>query len=195
MCVLVASRALLMAPKPASAAKPTSAGKKPTAAGKKSPDGKQTMVAATGAPASEDGTTLAPPQSKEEVLAQVSFEGLPPAPQEQILDILGGKYDRLVKIFAHYCKFSECKTMEMATRCKLGEPRSCVHPRAPRDARDAGRMAVHWRSRSTGAPGRTTASGCTSWRSGSAMRLRLARLAPRAWLASCVLRPRTDERS
>ena len=127
-----------MAPKPASATKP-SPGKKPTAAGGKKPDGKQAAVAMTGAPAGEEGTAFAPPKNKEEVLAQVNFEGLPNVPAEQILEILGAKYDKLVKVFAHYCKFSECKTIEMATRCKLGAPLSpCLEPIVPRGVRPRG---------------------------------------------------------
>ena len=108
-----------MAPKPASASK-TPPGKKPTGAGsgKKQADSK--MVPSAGAPAGEDGVQFAPPKNKEEVLAQVSFEGLPPCPTEQIIELIDKNYTKLVKIFAHYCKFSECKTVEMATRCRLG---------------------------------------------------------------------------
>ena len=102
-----------MAPKPV---------KKPTAVGgKKSSDGKPVATPIAGAPASDDGVALAPPKNKEEVLNQLSFDGLPNPPVDQIVDIVSKNYERLVKIFAHYCKFQDCKTIESATRCKLGE--------------------------------------------------------------------------
>ena len=66
------------------------------------------------------------PKNKEEVLAQVNLDGLPHCPNDQILEILREKYDRLVAVFIHYCKQSECKTLEQATRLRLGTPRPDV---------------------------------------------------------------------
>lgn len=60
------------------------------------------------------------PKNKEEVLAQVNLDGLPHCPNDQILEILREKYDTLVAVFIHYCKQSECKTLEQATRLRLG---------------------------------------------------------------------------
>jgi hypothetical protein len=65
-------------------------------------------------------SNAAAPQNKDEVLAQVNLEGLPHCPNEQILDLLKDKYDNLVAVFIHYCKQSECKTLEHATRLRLG---------------------------------------------------------------------------
>ena len=62
------------------------------------------------------------PQNKDEVLAQVNLEGLPHCPNEQIIEILKDKYENLVAVFVHYCKQSECKTLEQATRLRLGAP-------------------------------------------------------------------------
>ena len=50
----------------------------------------------------------------------MNLDGLPNCPNDQIIEILRSKYDTLIAIFCHYCKFSECKTMEMSTRLKLG---------------------------------------------------------------------------
>ena len=106
-----------MAPKPASASKP-SPGKKPTSA-KKGESGTTSIVATTTEP-TDEVQTFAPAKTKEEVLQQVSFDGLPVADPAQIIEILSGKYKQLIEVFAHCCKFSDCKTMEMATRCRLG---------------------------------------------------------------------------
>jgi hypothetical protein len=108
---------LAMAPKPTSAAKPTSAGKKTPGANKKAGT---VDTPKAGAPSADEGGALEPPKNKDEVLQRVSFEGLPNPPAEQIVEILSKEYTRLVKIFAHYCKFSECATVEMATRIRLG---------------------------------------------------------------------------
>ena len=62
----------------------------------------------------------AAPQNKDEVLAQVNLEGLPHCPNEQIIEILKDKYESLLTVFIHYCKQSECKTLEQATRLRLG---------------------------------------------------------------------------
>ena len=59
------------------------------------------------------------PQNKEEVLAQINLEGLPHCPTEQIIEIVKDKYEQLVAVFIHYCKQSECKTLEQATRLRL----------------------------------------------------------------------------
>ena len=106
-----------MAPKPT--AKPVAAGKKPTGALKGKGDAKtpSSDMAASG---DESPTTMAAPKNKEEVLAQVNLEGLPDAPTDAIIEILRGKYEQLVAIFINYCKHSECKTMEMSTRLRLG---------------------------------------------------------------------------
>lgn len=50
----------------------------------------------------------------------MSFDGLLTCPTEEIISILEGKYKTICKIFAHYCKYSECRTIEMATRIRLG---------------------------------------------------------------------------
>ena len=109
-----------MAPKP-SVSKPTAAGKKPT--GALSAKGKAAeAVKSDGAASGDDSpTTMAAPKNKEEVLAQVNLDGLPNCPADAIIEILRGKYEALVAIFIHYCKHSECKTMEMSTRLRLGE--------------------------------------------------------------------------
>ena len=66
------------------------------------------------------GAGVAPPKNKEEVLAQVNLDGLPHCPNEQIIEILKERYETLVSVFIHYCKQSECKTLEQATRLRLG---------------------------------------------------------------------------
>ena len=65
-------------------------------------------------------TATTAPKNKEEVLAQVNLDGLPHCPNDQILEILREKYETLVAVFIHYCKQSECKTLEQATRLRLG---------------------------------------------------------------------------
>ena len=105
-----------MAPKPA--AKPTTPGKKPTGAGKKGAgDAKPT---GGDNPAMDEPMAMSAPKSKEEVLAQINLEGLPDCPTDQVVELLGGKYDPLVATFIHYCKHSDCKTMELSTRLRLG---------------------------------------------------------------------------
>ena len=109
-----------MAPKPA--AKPTTPGTAPKGAapakGKDAPaKGKDDAPEDGGAAAP---TSMAAPKNKEEVLAQVNLDGLPHCPNEQILEILREKYETLVAVFIHYCKQSECKTLEQATRLRLG---------------------------------------------------------------------------
>ena len=117
-----------MAPKPS--------GKKPTGAGKsKSADkGKTDDIAAADDSAP---TTMAAPKNKEEVLAQINLDGLPNCPAEQILEICRSKYEPLVHVFIHYCKFSDCKTMESSTRLKLGARTALTHTRSPRVERAA----------------------------------------------------------
>ena len=93
---------------------PKGKGKSPAKDGKK--DGKdETPVSA---PTTQTNTSA--PQNKEEVLSQVNLEGLPHCPNEQIIEIIKDKYENLVAVFIHYCKTSECKTLEMATRLRLG---------------------------------------------------------------------------
>ena len=103
-----------MAPKPI-AAKPTGSGKK--AASKKGGDAK---TPAADAAADDVPASMAAPKNKEEVLAQVNLDGLPNCPAEQIITILRSKYETLVQVFIHYCKFSECATIESSTRLHLG---------------------------------------------------------------------------
>ena len=67
--------------------------------------------------------SAAAPKNKEEVLAQVNLDGLPHCPNEQIIEIIKERYDTLVRVFIHYCKQSECKTLEQATRLRLGTHR------------------------------------------------------------------------
>ena len=74
-------------------------------------------------------TATTAPKNKEEVLAQVNLDGLPHCPNDQILEILREKYETLVAVFIHYCKQSECKTLEQATRLRLGAQR-CGHERS-----------------------------------------------------------------
>ena len=64
-------------------------------------------------------TATTAPKNKEEVLAQVNLDGLPHCPNDQILEILREKYETLVAVFIHYCKQSECKTLEQATRFEV----------------------------------------------------------------------------
>lgn len=106
-----------MAPKPAKAGSP----KKPSSStSPKSKDGKGKDLVAVPEPSRAEGEIMAAPKSKEEALAQIDVEGLPNCTPEPIADLLGDKYDTLVKVFANYCKCSECKSVEMSTRLKLG---------------------------------------------------------------------------
>ena len=104
-----------MAPK---AGKPTTPGKGTPGKGKD----KGKDVPETSADTASPTTAAAAPKNKDEVLAQVSFDGLPHCPSDQILEILRDKYESLVAVFIHYCKQSECKTLEMSTRLRLGPP-------------------------------------------------------------------------
>ena len=137
-----------MAPKPA--AKPTTTtGKKPSGAGKKADSKADAVVSSVDDSAAP--TTMAAPKNKEEVLAQVNLDNLPNCPAEQIIEILRTKYDNLVYVFINYCKHSECKTMEMSTRLKLGACARCGGGRRTaaheRDAAAASRTLVaHARS-------------------------------------------------
>ena len=105
-----------MAPKPKGAGGP----KKPTGSGtpkNKKDKGGDDLIASHG---SDDlGASAEPPKNKEEALAQINFEGLPSCPTEDVINIMKDKYETIVKIFAYYCKYSECKTIEMATRMRL----------------------------------------------------------------------------
>ena len=112
-----------MAPKPASAKAP----KKPTASAKSAKDTSK----AEPVEKSDENETKFAPTNKEEALAQISFDGLPNCPIEQITDMFKDKYEVLVKVFAHYCKFSDCVTVEKATRLRLGMPeQACAAARA-----------------------------------------------------------------
>ena len=116
-----------MAPKAAPKAPPTPGKKAPVAPGKKEAGTKgdtgPTEPSAT-APISAGGASL--PKNKEEVLAQVNLDGLPHCPTDQIIDILRERYEVLTSVFINYCKQSECKTFEMATRLRLGAPCFCL---------------------------------------------------------------------
>ena len=103
-----------MAPK--AGGKPTTPGKGAPAKGKK--DDKKEEAADQPAP-TVTATAAAAPKNKEEVLAQVNLDGLPHCPNDQILELLREKYETLVAVFIHYCKQSECKTLEQATRLRL----------------------------------------------------------------------------
>lgn len=73
------------------------------------------------------------PENKQQVLLRVSFEGLPspgPDADEAIAQLLNIKYEELTKIFAHYCKLSDCKTPWTATHLKLGAQRAPLRRRA-----------------------------------------------------------------
>lgn len=109
-----------MAPKPSP--KPVAAGKKPTGAisAKGKADAKTPASGDAGAGGDESPTTMAAPKNKEEVLAQVNLDGLPNCPTDAIVEILRGKYETLVSIFINYCKHSDCKTLELSTRLRLG---------------------------------------------------------------------------
>lgn len=102
-----------MAPKPAKSPK------KPTSA--KTPKKSEASKKETGFEnaAGESDIVVSPPTNKEEALAQMSFDGLPSCNAAEVRTMVGKKYGELVKIFAHYCKFSECTTVEMATRLSL----------------------------------------------------------------------------
>ena len=79
-------------------------------------------------PAEPAAAAASAPKNKEEVLAQVNLDGLPHCPTEQILELLREKYDTLVAVFIHYCKQSECKTLEQATRLRLRAPSRSPQP-------------------------------------------------------------------
>ena len=85
---------------------------------------------------------MAAPKNKEEVLAQVNLDGLPNCPTDAIVEILRGKYETLVSIFINYCKHSDCKTLELSTRLRLGT-RWPPPPTGKRGAQDrVGRFGV-----------------------------------------------------
>ena len=99
-------------------------------------------------PTTRRPTTMAAPKNKEEVLAQINLDGLPNCPAEQILEICRSKYEPLVHVFIHYCKFSDCKTMESSPRLKLGARTALTHTRSPRVERAAvGRAGTAGRRR------------------------------------------------
>ena len=104
-----------MAPK-AAAGKAATPGKGASAKGGK---GKKDEPEEVATPAVAT-TAASAPKNKEEVLAQVNLDGLPHCPNDQILELLREKYETLVAVFIHYCKQSECKTLEQATRLRLG---------------------------------------------------------------------------
>lgn len=89
-------------------------------AGGKGKDDKGKDAAAVAPAGGGGGGNVAPPKNKEEVLAQVNLDGLPHCPNEQIIEILKECYETLVSVFIHYSKQSECKTVEQATRLRLG---------------------------------------------------------------------------
>jgi len=91
-------------------------------AGGKGKDDKGKDAAAVAPAGGGGGGNVAPPKNKEEVLAQVNLDGLPHCPNEQIIEILKECYETLVSVFIHYSKQSECKTVEQATRLRLGAP-------------------------------------------------------------------------
>lgn len=106
-----------MAPK--GGAKPATPGKAAAGKGGKGDKKKDDSEPEASTTAVAHSATAAP-KNKEEVLAQVNLDGLPHCPNDQILEILREKYETLVAVFIHYCKQSECKTLEMATRLRLG---------------------------------------------------------------------------
>ena len=70
---------------------------------------------------------LKAPENQAQVLAQVSLDGLPcPSAdvEEAIVQLLNVKYDTVAQIFAHYCRASECTTVQTATTLRLGALRS-----------------------------------------------------------------------
>ena len=69
--------------------------------------------------ASGASANMAAPTNKDEVLTQVNLDGLPHCPNEQMMDLIKEHYESLVAVFVHYCKQSECKTLEQATRLRL----------------------------------------------------------------------------
>ena len=113
-----------MAPKPTG--KP-GAGKKPSNQPNKKGDAKDAGPKA-GAPAGDNDAQFAPPKSKDEVMAQISFDGLPTCPTDQIVELFSKKYVDICKVFAHYCKYGECKTMDAATRLRMGASPSRARP-------------------------------------------------------------------
>ena len=87
----------------------------PKADGAKGKPKVEEEAAAASAPVSAG----AAPTNKDEVLSQINLEGLPHCPNEQILELVKEKYENLSAVFIHYCKQSECKTMEQSTRLRL----------------------------------------------------------------------------
>ena len=123
-----------MAPKPAAKAPAKPAAKAAPTPAKKADAPKDAKAGAPGAaePSGGGGNAagLNPPKNKEEVLAQVNLDGLPHCPNEQIIEILKERYETLVSVFIHYSKQSECKTIEQATRLRLGAFRRIARTRA-----------------------------------------------------------------
>ena len=116
-----------MAPKAPAKAPATPGKKAPAAPAKKdapapTKGGAPAAAEVTAAPTGGAAGGVTPPKNKEEVLAQVNLDGLPHCPNEQIIEILKERYETLVSVFIHYSKQSECKTIEQATRLRLGAP-------------------------------------------------------------------------
>ena len=93
---------------------------KPTTPGKGGKGGKDAGPAED-AGAAKAASAASAPKNKDEVLAQINLDGLPHCPTDQIIELVRDKYDVLVAVFIHYCKQSECKTLEQATRLRLGK--------------------------------------------------------------------------
>ena len=77
----------------------------------------------------------AAPENKAQVISRVSLVGLPNQSadaEDAIIQLLNIKYEKLAQIFAYYGKMSECETVDVATRIKLGarEGRPLLDPMA-----------------------------------------------------------------
>ena len=135
---------------------------KPTTPGKGGKGGKDAGPAED-AGAAKAASAASAPKNKDEVLAQINLDGLPHCPTDQIIELVRDKYDVLVAVFIHYCKQSECKTLEMATRLRLGAlpPLTPTLPRSPLT-----RPLQTTRSRRARSSSRTptSSSRCTTWR-------------------------------
>ena len=81
-----------------------------------------------------DDTLSHPPKNKEQVLRRVNFSGLPTTSdvQDAVMQLLALKYEQLVKIFAHYCKMSDCKSVKIATTLTLSKHGSTLRARSRR---------------------------------------------------------------
>jgi hypothetical protein len=102
------------------APKPKASKSKPTGSASKAKD------EPTSDPTVDDEASRGPPRTKDDVLAYMTFDDLPNPPKQEIRDIFAGKYDELVRVFAHYCKLSKCETIETSTRMTVGTPRSAA---------------------------------------------------------------------